>query len=279
MLISQCSICILTFNRQDQLPVTLKNLYNEVRGFDIEVIILNNGSTDDTSAILSQIGEDWKALAIINSKKNVGCAQGREILWRRAHGKYIISMDDDIIVNWSGLIDMFNLLESTENAGIVSPTILDSKSGRILNSTAAKITIATSFYEGCFAIKSELIDRIGYLDPALFVAGEGLDYSIRLRQAGFKIIRAADIIVEHVDRMRSNTQEEARRTDWVWSFAYLYFKNYSILFAFLKTSKIIISHIRTGLPLFGWKFSIRSIRAVMLGAWCGRRTGRRSGLG
>ncbi len=264
------SVCILTFNRQEQLPMTLSHLQQELVGLDIEVIILNNGSTDDTSAILSKIAENWKTLIILDSNENVGCALGREILWRQAKGKFIVSMDDDILISRSGMIDMLNLLETTNNAGIISPTIVDSMSKRVLNPATKKYSNATSFYEACFAISRELIDKVGYFDPALFVAGEGLDYSIRLYREGFKIVRVAGITVDHVDRVRTNIHEETRRIKWMWSFSYLYFKNHGLPLALLKAIRIVISHIRTGVPLFGWNFGKKILQAALRGAWSGR---------
>lgn len=269
--LSNCTICVLTHNRKEQLCLTLSNIREEFGEDFINVVVLNNGSSDSTTDFLNQLSGEWPQLKVVHSNENLGCAMGREITWKEAPSDYILSMDDDIIVERCSLLAMLHILREENGAGIVSPIIIDSVSGRTLNPIAGNSLNADFFYEGCFLIRASLIHAIGYLDPVLAIAGEGLDYSIRARKAGFSIVRSPGARVLHVDRVRDADQTMRRRQDWLWSFSYLYWKNYSPPVALILSIRIFVAHVASAFPLYGWGFCLSLPRYAVSGAMHGRR--------
>jgi GT2 family glycosyltransferase len=252
------------------LVATLANLQKEFSDDDIKIVVLNNGSTDSTADFLDSIKEPWPQLTVVHSKENLGCARGRETAWNNTKSEFVLSLDDDIIISRNGLLEMLRLLEAENGGGLVSPLIVDSASRRVLNPVIGNPFRAKFFYEGCFLFRSKLVDVVGYLDPMLAVAGEGLDYSIRIRRSGFNILRSPGVLVEHVDRVRDSLQLQSRRKKWLWCFCYLYWKNYFLPLALLLSIKDFLAHFRSGTIAFGWRFGLSLFRPAISGARQGR---------
>lgn len=259
------SICILSHNRASQIIHTLKNIENQ-RPIGSELLILDNGSIDGSERIIEDFVKS-KKIHFFRSQVNLGVSGGRSYLLQRATGKHILMLDDDIILSGESIKQMLVRSIHLCDSALISPSIKDSVSGRILNSSARKNI--QGFYEACFLIPKCIIDKVGYFDEKLSVAGEGLDYFIRLQKSGFFVERAPEVEVFHFDRGRSIMESEQRRKQWLFSFTYVYWKHYSVIPAIAKSMRILLSHIRAGFPIFGIGFTIRLVPDVIRGALAG----------
>lgn len=89
------SFAISTFNRSEKIF----NLVNSIlshKGNEIEVVVLNNGSTDDTKKLLSNIQDD--RLIVINYDINIGGILGPLYALLEAKGEYVfVCLDKDFI--------------------------------------------------------------------------------------------------------------------------------------------------------------------------------------
>jgi len=94
------SICIPTYNRGRVLERLLANLLEEIAGIQdsVEICISDNGSTDDTSAILRR----WEAKLPLRHRRNpanLGYDRNALLVTKMARGRYLWYMgDDDLIV-------------------------------------------------------------------------------------------------------------------------------------------------------------------------------------
>lgn len=86
------SILITTKNRSGALLFTLSTLSTLLRRSDVECIVCDDGSTDDTVQQLKQL---YPAIECIQHAKSIGLIGSRNELLARARGKYAISLDDD----------------------------------------------------------------------------------------------------------------------------------------------------------------------------------------
>jgi len=85
------SIVIPTFNRSSSVLETLQSCFNQTYD-DFEVILVDDGSTDDTEAVLATI-EDPRLLVV--KQQNAGPAAARNHGMRMAKGEYIAFLDSD----------------------------------------------------------------------------------------------------------------------------------------------------------------------------------------
>ncbi len=91
------SIIIPVFNLEDYIEETLDSLFiNDLE--DVEIIIINDGSTDNTSNILDRVSKDTSQITVIH-QHNSGLSQSRNKGIESSKGDWILFLDgDDILV-------------------------------------------------------------------------------------------------------------------------------------------------------------------------------------
>lgn len=84
------SVVIPTYNAENQITQTLGSVFNQSFS-DFEIIVINDGSTDNTLKALEKFGTK---IHVIN-KKNGGVSSARNTGIKAAKGKYIAFLDSD----------------------------------------------------------------------------------------------------------------------------------------------------------------------------------------
>ena len=100
------SICIPTYNRQNKILRTVRDFYNQIllsgEKDDIELVVSNNCSTDDTRKILDGLDFPKINFRVFHQTENIGFDWNTKFLYEKAKGQYIWYFgDDDIIFNGS----------------------------------------------------------------------------------------------------------------------------------------------------------------------------------
>ncbi len=118
------SIIILFYN---QYHVTEQCINCILRKTDLpfELILVDNGSTDETKEKLSRLDtsgyKNLKDLQIIHIPENVGIPKGVNEGIKKAKGDFICYTNNDIIVSRNWLLPLIEEMKSNPNLGIVSP--------------------------------------------------------------------------------------------------------------------------------------------------------------
>lgn len=98
------TICIPTYNRSLLLKRLVENIQATCSFFDeIEIIVIDDGSTDDTAEYIKSIIESLSIKLIYFYKKNGGKISAVLYGLNRAKGKYFMNMDDDDLFPKTGL--------------------------------------------------------------------------------------------------------------------------------------------------------------------------------
>lgn len=87
------SVVIPAYNSHAFLPRALESLQHQ--GTSLEVIVIDDGSTDDTCVIAKQYADDFAAFQIISHKKNKGMLEARKTGVAHASGLYTLFLDSD----------------------------------------------------------------------------------------------------------------------------------------------------------------------------------------
>jgi glycosyltransferase involved in cell wall biosynthesis len=92
-----CSIVIPAYNEAKRLPRALDPIleFIEAKSWDAEVIVVNDGSTDETADVVRQYSAKSPAVVLIDNPVNCGKGQSIRDGVRRATGDIIIFADAD----------------------------------------------------------------------------------------------------------------------------------------------------------------------------------------
>lgn len=88
------SIVMATYNRAAYISKAIESVFSQTFK-DFEFIIVNDGSTDETSKILSELQKEYSVVKIINNDSNIDISKSLNKGIRAANGKYIARIDDD----------------------------------------------------------------------------------------------------------------------------------------------------------------------------------------
>ena len=124
------SVIIITWNAEQDVKRCIDSVLEATALHPTEVIVVENGSTDMTRAILESYGE---RINLILLKKNNGVAVARNIGMATAKGEYIWILDVDTIVNREAFDGMAEYLANNPECGICTCR-LHSENGDIQDS-------------------------------------------------------------------------------------------------------------------------------------------------
>jgi glycosyltransferase involved in cell wall biosynthesis len=103
------AVVIPTYNRANYLPDTLKSIFRQTRPVK-ELIIVDDGSTDDTEKVLEQFGSNFKYIKIRNS----GQCTARNIGVRASKTEWIAFCDSDDLWKETKLEKQFELIRENK---------------------------------------------------------------------------------------------------------------------------------------------------------------------
>jgi len=197
---TQCDIIMPVYNRLDLTKGCLDSIYARTR-IPINLILIDNASFAETKDFLEGFRASKDNVRLVRNERNLGWIKAVNQGMALSSSRYVCIMNNDTVVRTDGWLSrMIEVAEMAADIGLVNPSF-DTK-----NETCrtGKPFIEVDFCRGyCILIKRVVVDRIGRLDEA-YGAGyyDDDDYSVRAIRAGFKCVKANNVLVEH---MRDST--------------------------------------------------------------------------
>ncbi|OCL26417.1 hypothetical protein U472_10470 [Orenia metallireducens] len=227
------SFVILCYNNWEMskqaIDTLINSINNKYKAKGIELIIVNNGSTDNTSDGIKKLQRDYTNYSIeiisLNLEENMGYPVGINLGLAKCRGKMVTILNNDLIfpADWfDGLVD---ILEKKEDIGVAAPYLSYACSSQnvgvklnsqeeisdfakeFMKNNKQKISYPLRVIGACLVFKREVIDKIGGND---FWFGIGLcdddDLSLRTVIAGYKIAITGSSFVYHLGTVTFNQQ-------------------------------------------------------------------------
>jgi GT2 family glycosyltransferase len=211
------SVVTIHYNHSD---VTLQMLASlrEVTYPNVEIIVVDNKSTDEDPGILS---DSFPEITLIRSSENLGFAGGNNLGIRKAKGRYILLLNNDTEVDPGFLEPLVEKLESDPGIGAVSPkihfyhtpgtiqyagfsplnpyTVRSHGLGYGMRDTGQFDKDApTAYLHGAaMMVRMDVVRRVGLLAECYFLYYEELDWSQRIRNAGYRLFYVHNSLVLH----------------------------------------------------------------------------------
>jgi GT2 family glycosyltransferase len=220
------SIIILSWNTQKLLEQCLKSI-----PFSVEIIVVDNGSTDDSLGFLENL--KWPNLKVIKNEKNLGFAKANNQGIKAANGDLIMLLNSDTIVQKGAIENLISFYEKQKDKNIAfSPLLLNfdktiqenyymkfpnlwqiffyhNPLGRVLGlktplkrlilENVGKVTMEIDQLPGAALIApKEVWDKVGLLDEDFQFLYEDVDWSWRLKKAGIKRFLVPEAKIIHL---------------------------------------------------------------------------------
>lgn len=113
------TVIISTYNGARTLDRTLTSVTKQGLGKkELEILVINNGSTDETEELLRDFSETWP-LNVITLKKNIGVSGARNLGISRARGEYLTFCDSDDEVVENSYCEMYYLANRDKSDVVV----------------------------------------------------------------------------------------------------------------------------------------------------------------
>ena len=208
------SIIILNWNGSKLLRKYLPSVVKYTDGEIADVIVADNGSTDESLLILR---EEFPTVRVIAFDQNHGFAKGYNLAISHIDTPYCLLLNDDVRVTEHWLEPMLEYMEAHPEVGAMQPKLLSDRCqqsfeyagacggfldrfgypfcrGRIFDTTendhgqyddVAKIMWATG---ACLMMRTDVYRKAGGLDELFFAHMEEIDLCWRVRNLGYDIV-------------------------------------------------------------------------------------------
>ena len=182
----------------DQLELTRKCLESirDRTHSPCNLTLVDNNSGQDTKDFLKKFASENKFVKIVNNAENLGWVRAVNQGMKLSASPYICVMNNDTVaVTEDWLNKMIAVAELEPEIGLVNPRF-DIKN----EASSGNPFIEIDFCRGyCVLVKRSVMERIGSLDEAYGLGYyDDDDYSVRAIRAGFKCVRANDVVVRHL---------------------------------------------------------------------------------
>ena len=211
------SVIIPTRNRALSLMALLESLAlaESPVGAAIEIIVVDNGSTDDTAVMLQKrISLENRHPLRLLSQPMPGKSNALNLALANCDGDLLVVFDDDVTVEPRCLVQLFDAYRDREFAAMQG-RILPGKDpdgrsadlGRLREYNIPLIDYGDEIHEirgltgTNMSFKREILNAVGYFDARLGPGAAGFsedtEFSLRIRKAGFKIGYTPHAVVYH----------------------------------------------------------------------------------
>lgn len=226
------TIVVVTYNSMQCIKDCLASVVSQA-GEDIEIIVVDNNSKDGTAGYIATVSPKIHA---IENKQNRGVAMARNQAIAIAQGKWVFTLDCDVVLDKDFLPFLLRSLHTLPSGvGMVQPKILY-PDGKTIYSCGIHFSHLRRFHDigkgsvdqekygsikdifgVCAAaglynrrMLEEIREKTGYFDERFFFLVEDVDVALRAQQKGWRALFLPDIACRHYGNS-SRTDRLARQ--------------------------------------------------------------------
>jgi len=226
------SVIVLNFNGTQWLERCLSSLREQTLSEQLEIIVADNASPDNSLRLATSLVQDWPAARAVDLGENLGYSEGNNRAASQALGRYLFFLNNDVWLEPDCLERLLERAQATQ-ADIVAPLVMDYAgdtvqttgwagfdvfgllSGPTQQPRSGKVFVAS----GCsLLIESSLFRKLGGFDPEFFMYADEYDLCWRAWAIGAKVVFAPLARIHHrgaasVNPRGDKTPLEVRTSD------------------------------------------------------------------
>ena len=224
------AVIIVTYNSEDEIAACLEAVYSECRDVSMQVIVVDNASSDSTVEVVNNC---YFAVNLLIPGVNLGFSKGVNYGARHADADFVLLLNPDTVVRRHAIDVIIRFARANPQYGLYGgrtfkidgsleplsclglPTIFSTlmfatglgslaSGSRFLNpeslggwkrDTVREVGVIT----GCFLLVPMAIwQKLGGLDEGYFMYGEDVDFAIRARALGCRPVICPDAELIHM---------------------------------------------------------------------------------
>ncbi|MCR4407463.1 MAG: glycosyltransferase family 2 protein [Anaerolineae bacterium] len=213
------SIVIVNWNVRDLLRQCLNSILADLQTCKLEIIIVDNASTDGS---VEMVRQEFPQVKLIASEVNLGYTGGNNLGITTSQGRYILLLNPDTEIVGDAPSQMVAYMDAHPNVGALGPQLLN-PDGSVQSSRRRFPTLSTALVEStviqqwwpdnrilrryyvqdrpddaisevdwvtgaCILLRRQAVEQVGLLDDNFFMYSEELDWCRRARDAGWKVV-------------------------------------------------------------------------------------------
>ncbi len=223
------SIVIICWNDFKVIRECLRSIFDGTHATEFEVIVSDNGSTDDSCEFIRQ---NYPTVRIIHNGANLGFAAGNNAGITAATGEYVLILNPDTIIHDGAFDRWIEFADQHSTAGAFGCRVLNPDGSYQISArpfpTLGRDLIAAAYlrplahlstrclsdkYVGwdgtterpvdwqsgcCVLVRGELLKKIGGFDERFFYHFEEVDLCRRIWQAGYEVLYTPVASITHL---------------------------------------------------------------------------------
>jgi GT2 family glycosyltransferase len=211
------SVLVVNYNGRAYLGDCLSSLQRQSCRCEIEIIVIDNASTDGSLQLLES---DYSGIRLVKLSRNQGFAGGNNAGLKVARGEFIAFLNNDAVADARWLEFLIDAIERDARVGGVASKILFRSRPGVINSAGIELyhdgrggdrglgqadngrfAEAAEVFGPCGAgmlLRRRLIEEVGHFDERFFLYYEDLDLAWRARLRGWRFRYEPRAIAYHV---------------------------------------------------------------------------------
>ncbi len=208
------SIIIVSYNSSDLLMLTLASVRRSIEGFEAEVFVVDNASTDDTA---DRVREETPWVKFIEMGRNAGFSAANNAAMKICEGHIILILNPDTVITRNTICDIMRHFHEHPGCGAMGLRMVNGEGRFLGESKRGYTTLSASFFKlsglwhlapksgfinayyigncpetgvchapilsgACMSFNHDMMDLAGMFDDTYFMYSEDNDISWRMDQ-------------------------------------------------------------------------------------------------
>jgi len=205
--VAEIAVVVLNWNNAPETEACLRSL-GTTRNCSLSVLVVDNGSTDASAAL---IRAHWPEVGLLRTGNNLGYAAGNNVGIRSAVARgadYVFVINNDARVAEDTLERLVRAAEAHPQAAFLGPCIYHVERPDTIQScgmdldhlwrsqprteaprNASQEVVDVPCLSGAaLLLRASALEAIGLLDDSLFMYREDVDWCLRARRHGFRVL-------------------------------------------------------------------------------------------
>ncbi len=222
------SVIIVNLNTKTLLRVCLESVFRTAGALSLEVIVVDNGSTDGSA---DMVQSEFASVKLHRNATNEGFARPNNLGLRMSEGRYVLLLNSDTVVGEGAFESLVRFMQGHPNVGACGPMLVY-PDGRTQHSAKGFPTPFTHFCDmlyldrlfpnsrlfgkgemryfdytragqvdhlmaAAFLVRRKVLEDVGLLDERFAIYYNDMDWCYRMHAAGWTIWYVPEARVVH----------------------------------------------------------------------------------